>query len=67
MWGSTTLGCENFTPPFCRQYYLFCNASMEQLPCIRLALPCFDTGLKVNVGKSEIVPVGDVSNFGEFS
>ena len=40
---------------------------MEQLPCIRLALPCFDTGLKVNVGKSEIVPIGDVSNFGEFS
>ena len=40
---------------------------MEQLPCIRLALSCFDTGLKVNVGKSEIVPIGDVSNFGEFS
>ena len=31
---------------------------------IRLALSCFQafTGLKVNVGKSEIVPVGEVYN-----
>ena len=31
---------------------------------IRLVLLCFQafTGLKVNVGKSEIVPVGDVNN-----
>ena len=31
---------------------------------IRLALTCFQafTGLKVNVGKSEIVPIGEVSN-----
>ena len=33
---------------------------------IRLALTCFQafTGLKVNVGKSEIVPVGEVGNIG---
>ena len=31
---------------------------------IRLVLSCFQafTGLKVNVGKSEIVPVGEVNN-----
>ena len=31
---------------------------------IRLALSCFQafTGLKVNVGKSEIVPAGEVNN-----
>ena len=31
---------------------------------VRLALSCFQvfTGLKVNVGKSEIVPVGEVNN-----
>ena len=31
---------------------------------IRLALSCFQvfTGLKVNVGKSEIVPIGEVNN-----
>ena len=31
---------------------------------IRLVLLCFQafTGLKVNVGKSEIVPVGEVNN-----
>ena len=41
---------------------LFCDASREQILSIRLALTCFQafTSLKVNVGKSEIVPVGEV-------
>ena len=45
---------------------LFCDASREQLLSIRLALTCFQgfTGLKVNVGKSEIVPMGEVGNIG---
>ena len=44
----------------------FCDASREQLLSIRLALSCFQafTGLKVNVEKSEIVPVGKVGNIG---
>ena len=43
---------------------LFCDASREQIFSIRLVLTCFQvfTGLKVNVGKSEIVPIGEVSN-----
>ncbi|KAL4626758.1 hypothetical protein ACB092_05G120500 [Castanea dentata] len=43
---------------------LFCEASREQLLSIRLVLSCFQvfTGLKVNVGKSEIAPVGEVNN-----
>ena len=43
---------------------LFCDASREQLLSIRLVLSCFQafTSLKVNVGKSEIVPVGEVNN-----
>ena len=43
---------------------LFCDASREQFLSIRLALTCFQafTGLKVNVGKSEIVPIREVSN-----
>ena len=43
---------------------LFCDASREQLASIRLALSCFQAfmSLKVNVGKSEIVPVGEVTN-----
>ena len=43
---------------------LFCDASRDQLPSIRLVLSCFQafTGLKINVGKSEIVPVGEVNN-----
>ena len=43
---------------------LFFDASRDQLLSIRLALTCFQafTGLKVNAGKSEIVPVGEVGN-----
>ena len=43
---------------------LFCDASREQLLYIRIVLIFFEaiTGLKVNVGKSEIVLVGDVRN-----
>ena len=43
---------------------LFCDASREQLLSTRLVLSCFQafTGLKVNVRKSEIVPVGEVNN-----
>ena len=43
---------------------LFCDASREKLLSIRLALTCFQafTGLKVNVEKSEIVPIREVSN-----
>ena len=43
---------------------LFCDASREQQLSIRLVLSCFQafTGLKVNVGKSEIIPVGEVNN-----
>ena len=43
---------------------LFYDVSRDQLLSIRLALTCFQafTGLKVNAGKSEIVPVGEVGN-----
>ena len=43
---------------------LFCDASEEQLLHIRMVLIFFEAiiGLKVNVGKSEIVPVGEVGN-----
>ena len=43
---------------------LFCNADIEQLLYIRQVLNCFEaiTGLKVNQGKIEVVPVGYVEN-----
>ena len=43
---------------------LFCDASREQILSIRLVLTCFQgfIGLKVNVGKSEIFPIGEVRN-----
>ena len=42
----------------------FCDASREHILSIRLVLACFQafTGLKVNVWKSEIVPIGEVRN-----
>lgn len=42
----------------------FCDTSREQLLSIRLTLTCFQafTRLKVNVGKSEKFPIGEVSN-----
>lgn len=41
---------------------LFSDANTEQLLYIRLVLTCFEaaTGLKVNLNKSEMVPVGEV-------
>ena len=43
---------------------LFCDASREQLLYIWMVLIFFKaiTGLKMNIGKSEIVPVGEVGN-----
>ena len=44
--------------------FFFCDASREQLLYIRIVLIFFEaiTGVKVNVGKSEIVPVGEVGH-----
>ena len=41
---------------------LICDANMDQLLHVRLLLLCFQvvTGLKVNVSKSEMVPIGEV-------
>ena len=49
---------------FANDTILFCNAFREQLLSIRLVLSCFQafTGLKVNIGKSEIVPIREVNN-----
>ena len=43
---------------------MFCDASREQSLYIQMVLIFFEaiTGLKVNVGKSEIVLVGDIRN-----
>ena len=51
-------------PLFADDTILFCDASREQILSIRLALTCLQafTCLKVNVGKSEIVSVGEVRN-----
>ena len=43
---------------------LMCDVDPEQLMYIWLVLSCFEatTGLKVNLSKSEIVPIGNVGN-----
>ena len=42
---------------------LFCDTEVEQVLHVRLLLLCFQavTGLKVNVAKSELVPIGEVN------
>ena len=41
---------------------LFCDTDPEQLLYMRMVLTCFEavTGLKVNMNKSEMVPIGEV-------
>jgi hypothetical protein len=43
---------------------LFCDANLTQMLYIRMVLTCFKaaTGLRVNMSKSEMVPVGEVQN-----
>ena len=43
---------------------LFCDADVEQILHVRMLLLCFQavTGLKVNVLKTELVPIGEVNN-----
>ena len=45
---------------------LFCDAHPKQLLYIRMVLNCFEvvTGLKVNMNKSEMVPIGVVTDLG---
>ena len=45
---------------------VFCGASRDQVQAIGNLLVCFElvSGLKVNLAKFVIVPVGDVSNIG---
>ena len=43
---------------------IFCDSCPEQLAYIRRVLTCFEamTSLRVNMSKSEMVPIGDVDN-----
>ena len=43
---------------------IFCNADLDQLLILRIVLIWFEvgTGLKINLSKSELVPVGVVHN-----
>ena len=59
-----SIGVRISHPLFADDTILFCDASRDQLLSIKLVLSCFQAfmGLKVNVGKSEIFPVGEVNN-----
>uniref|UniRef100_A0A2N9GXU6 Reverse transcriptase domain-containing protein n=1 Tax=Fagus sylvatica TaxID=28930 RepID=A0A2N9GXU6_FAGSY len=48
---------------------LFCDADLDQLVYVRMVLTCFEavTGLRVNMAKSEMVPVGEVQNIAELA
>uniref|UniRef100_A0A2N9FZT4 Reverse transcriptase domain-containing protein n=1 Tax=Fagus sylvatica TaxID=28930 RepID=A0A2N9FZT4_FAGSY len=49
---------------FANDTIVFCDADRDQLLHLRMVLACFEavTGLGVNMGKSELVPVGEVRN-----
>lgn len=49
---------------FANETILFCDASRKQLLYIRMVLIFFEAviGLKVNIGKSEIVPIGELGH-----
>ena len=53
---------------FANDIILFCDAEVEQVLHVRLLLLCFQvvTGLKVNVAKSEMDPIGEVNNVHAF-
>ena len=44
--------------------FFFCDADMEQILNVRMLLLCFQAvaNLKVNVQKSEMVPLGEINN-----
>jgi hypothetical protein len=48
---------------------VFCDADRDQLLHLRMVLGCFEAviGLGVNMGKSELVPVREVSNVGQLA
>ena len=54
---------------FANDTILFCDTSIEQFLHIRMLLTCFTVviGLKINVSKSEMVPVGEVNNLDELA
>ena len=45
---------------------IFCEAHLEKICYVRLILLCFEAvlGLRVNLGKSEIVAIGEVEDIG---
>jgi hypothetical protein len=49
---------------FANDSILFCDADPQQMMYIRLVLTYFEVviGLRVNMSKSEMIPVGDVPN-----
>ena len=59
-----SIGIRVSHPLFADDTIFFCDACREQILSIRLVLTCFQafTGLKVKVGKSESVPIGEVRN-----
>ena len=49
---------------FANDTIVFCDAAPDQILHLRMVLACFEamTSLGVNMGKSELVPVGEVNN-----
>jgi hypothetical protein len=48
---------------------IFCGAQEEQIQHLRCIFLCFEaaSGLRINLGKSEIVPIGEVEDVGRLA
>ena len=48
---------------------IFCDADIDQIGYLKCTLLCFEAvfGLRVNLGKSEMVPIGNVPNIQELA
>ena len=49
---------------FADETILFCDVNIKQILYIRMVMNCFEavTDFKVSLGKTEVVPVGNVGN-----
>ena len=48
---------------------IFCDADIDQIGYLKCTLLCFEvvSGLRVNLGKSEMVPIGNIPNIQELA
>ena len=67
--GNANSGLRNSHLLYADDTILFCDVNTTQLLYVRMALTCFKaaTGFRVNMAKSEMVPIGEVRNISKLA